>query len=204
MSEPSKKTVKQLFAECGNECAYPKCSTPMVDSDSGTILGQICHIMGKNPDGPRYDANQTDKERHGNDNLLLLCGVHHKIVDDDPDSYTVERLQNLKRDHLERMVSSKGPLIDDHMAQKAIEIHIENKGSTVISINQSGGQTAHSITNVSPPRRNLLNSTRQQMVQYLSQNQKGTVGFASTQGDVEAHQWKEPLMSVFAEAGWKV
>ncbi|MFP6870185.1 MAG: hypothetical protein VCE91_12735 [Nitrospinota bacterium] len=42
------------------------------------------------------------------------------------------------------------------------------------------------------------------MVQYLSQNQKGTVGFASTQGDVEAHQWKEQLMSVFAEAGWKV
>ena len=34
-------------------------------------------------------------ERHAFDNLLLLCGPHHKEVDDHPDTYTVAKLHEM-------------------------------------------------------------------------------------------------------------
>jgi hypothetical protein len=52
-----------------------------------TVTAEICHIKAQSAGGPRYDPDQTDKERHGFDNLLLLCGDHHKVVDADPATY---------------------------------------------------------------------------------------------------------------------
>jgi hypothetical protein len=42
---------------------------------------------------------QTDKERNSFENLILLCGVHHDIVDDQPEEFPVEVLQNMKEMH---------------------------------------------------------------------------------------------------------
>ncbi len=128
MGQPSVKTIKRLYAECGNRCAFPKCSTLMASLESGTIVGEICHIKGKSMDGPRYDASQTEEERHGYDNLLLLCGAHHKIVDDDPIAYTVERLRNMKHEHREQVADAGGSAIDDQFARTLID----NMNSTVI------------------------------------------------------------------------
>jgi hypothetical protein len=33
------------------------------------------------------------------ENLILLCNVHHRTVDDQPNEYTVERLHNIKSQH---------------------------------------------------------------------------------------------------------
>jgi hypothetical protein len=66
---------------------------------SETVVGEICHILASSPDGPRYDEHQNPKERHGYDNLILLCPIHHEIVDDDPEAYTKERLRKMKIDH---------------------------------------------------------------------------------------------------------
>lgn len=40
-------------------------------------------------------------ERNAEDNLMLLCLDHHKIVDDDPTTYTVGRLHEIRREHLD-------------------------------------------------------------------------------------------------------
>jgi hypothetical protein len=50
--------------------------------------------QGQNVGGPRYDANQTSEQRHGFENLILLCAVHHIEIDADSnlDTYTVDRL----------------------------------------------------------------------------------------------------------------
>lgn len=60
------------------------------------MLGEICHIKAQSPDGPRYDSAQSDKDRHNFDNLLLLCSSHHKVIDDDLVTYTVEHLTTFK------------------------------------------------------------------------------------------------------------
>jgi hypothetical protein len=96
MSSPSIKTIKALFGRSNNNCAFPKCTIKMIDEESDTIIGEICHIEAKNPKGPRYNPSQTDEERDSFDNLILMCSIHHKVIDDDSDSYSVERLRQIK------------------------------------------------------------------------------------------------------------
>jgi tetratricopeptide (TPR) repeat protein len=96
VSGPSTTTIKKLFAVSGNQCAFPGCIQQLVDTETDTVVGEICHIKAQSPKGPRYDPQQTDDERHGFDNLLLLCHNHHKAVDDHPETYTVETLREYK------------------------------------------------------------------------------------------------------------
>ena len=42
------------------------------------------------PDAARHAPNYPAELVDSYDNLLLLCRVHHKMVDDQPDTYTVE------------------------------------------------------------------------------------------------------------------
>ncbi|MFG1350457.1 HNH endonuclease signature motif containing protein [Xanthobacter autotrophicus] len=99
---PTEKTIKRLFALSGNCCAFPGCSLPIVES-AGTITGEICHIRARNEGGPRFDRAQTDETRHGFDNLILLCRHHHRIVNADPEAYSAEALEELKRIREEEM-----------------------------------------------------------------------------------------------------
>jgi hypothetical protein len=132
---PSVPTLKRLFARSGNKCAFPKCPAAIIDGE--TVVGEVCHIKGK-PGGPRYDPNQTAAERHGHDNLILLCGNHHTVIDDDEEAYTVQRLRKMKSGH-----ELRGPSISDEFASKAVGLLIDN---SVTTLNQSGGITANSIT----------------------------------------------------------
>jgi hypothetical protein len=95
LSGPSEKTIRRLFALSGNACAFPDCPSPIVEAE-GTITGEICHVRAQSKGGPRYGASQTEEERHAFDNLILLCRRHHKIVDTEPDIYSVEVLEEMK------------------------------------------------------------------------------------------------------------
>ena len=109
LSSPRQKTVKRLFAVSDNQCYFPNCNTPLVDEESGTVTGEICHIKGKKQGSPRYDPKQSDEEKHGFDNLLLMCPLHHKVIDDDPDSYIVSRLENIKKNHEQSNIGGEEP-----------------------------------------------------------------------------------------------
>ena len=98
MGEPTVTTVKRLFALSANRCAFPKCACPIVET-SGTVTGIICHIRARSKGGPRYDPKQTDEERHGFPNLVLMCGRHSKLVDSEPRTYTVDLLSEMKAVH---------------------------------------------------------------------------------------------------------
>jgi len=133
----SESVLKRLFALSNNICSFPNCDIKIVQ-ETGTVTGEISHIKGKYPGSPRYDPNQTEKERDSFDNLLLLCGIHHKIIDRQTDKFTVEALQNMKDEH-EQSGNIKLPqdfarlvkyLID---SLNHIKPHIEaNNGSQVI------------------------------------------------------------------------
>lgn len=98
MREPTVTAVKRLFALSANRCAFPKCSCPIVES-TGTVTGIICHIRARSKGGPRYDPTQTDEERHGFENLVLMCGRHSKLVDSEPKTYTTDLLREMKSIH---------------------------------------------------------------------------------------------------------
>lgn len=201
MSAPSVATIKRLFAVSSNLCAFPQCSQALVHGDK--VTGRICHIKAASPDGPRYDPHQSDTERHGFNNLLLMCPIHHDVIDSDVVSYTVERLNMMKIEH--ETVSAITPDISETLANQIIlnsgNLKIDS-GSFVITHNQSGGQAAHIINNYGLPRRTISPETRVNMLAFLASYPTGVIGFASTHGDVEAHEYKEQLIALFQEAGW--
>lgn len=98
MAKPRDKDVKRLFALSGNRCAMPGCYTPIYD-ENGTATGELCHIRAASVGGPRYDAGQSEEQRHGFGNIILLCRHHHAVVDGDTRTYTVDALQKIKDIH---------------------------------------------------------------------------------------------------------
>ena len=66
---------------------------------NGTITGEICHIRAQNPGGPRFDSTQAETERQAYKNLILLCGQHHKVVDEEHGLYTVDVIERMKAEH---------------------------------------------------------------------------------------------------------
>ncbi len=74
-----------------------------------------------------------------------MCPFHHKVIDDDPTSYTVSRLKEIKKSHQKDYSESHEP--SDDVASQFI-LNISNEA--VISTHyQKGGQVAHSIINIS-------------------------------------------------------
>jgi hypothetical protein len=144
LTGPTTATIKRLFAISGNQCAFPKCASHLVDGRK--VVGKICHIKAQNEGGPRFDPNQTPEERHGFDNLILMCGRHHDVIDDDEEAYTVEYLRRLKAKHEENAVN-----LPEEEAEQGATLLFSNQ--SVSSINQSGGLFAHTINihNFSPP-----------------------------------------------------
>jgi hypothetical protein len=63
------------------------------------VLGAECHIIAQKKDGPRGDDELALEKRDYFDNLILLCLACHKIIDDQPEKYTVNDLRQLKTDH---------------------------------------------------------------------------------------------------------
>ncbi len=96
---PTESTVRRLFA-AQSTCAYPDCDAPLVVEDSGgrtSINVEIAHIIAASPNGPRPADDEDEETLRSFDNLLLLCGTHHKLVDDHWQDYPAEALREWKR-----------------------------------------------------------------------------------------------------------
>lgn len=90
-------TIKRLYAKSSNQCAFPKCTAPIIVD--GIAVGEICHIRARRKNGPRYDATLSSADRDSYANLLLLCRTCHKLVDSDPERYTSKLLEDIKCFH---------------------------------------------------------------------------------------------------------
>ena len=146
MSSPKSSTIKRLFAVSGNQCAYPDCEIPLVEP-SGTVTGEIAHIKASSEKGPRYDESQSEEERHGFNNLILLCSRHHTIIDNEISEHSVEKLIAIKKQH-----EQSGPVeISPHttsVAQALLSsyqnIAIQNNSGQV-AVNSPGAIQANTL-----------------------------------------------------------
>lgn len=126
MSSVSVPTIKKLFGLSGNTCAFQDCSSSLIDGKTLSVTGEICHIKGKKPDSSRYDPKQTDKQRDAFENLVLMCSIHHKIIDDNEELYPVELLLKLKSQREENSVKTFD--IDDETAKELLREIITGEG----------------------------------------------------------------------------
>lgn len=97
---PSDHTLKLLWGEAANLCAM--CKRPLTevsDPRRRTVVGEGAHIVAKSPIGPR-GAGARPADIDGYENLILLCPTDHRIIDDQPDRYTVDWLCERKETHI--------------------------------------------------------------------------------------------------------
>jgi len=71
------------------------------ETDDESIIGEECHIVARKNDGPRGASELTVEQRDKYNNLVLMCNVHHKLIDDQFNEYSVEVLKSMKREHEE-------------------------------------------------------------------------------------------------------
>jgi len=97
------KTNRMLWGRAASRCSLSNCRRELVidptDTDDPSLVGEAAHIVAEQPDGPRGDSPLSVEQRNKYDNLILLCNIHHKQVDDQPNHFTVEQLKTLKTDH---------------------------------------------------------------------------------------------------------
>lgn len=116
---------KILCTRSGNRCAMPECHKVLVvgktEDDRESLVAQMAHIKGERSISPRYDASMTDMERNSYDNLILVCDNCHKVIDDQPNSYTVEKLHEIKSQHEKWVVeSTKKEIINVTFAELSV------------------------------------------------------------------------------------
>ncbi|HEX2963530.1 MAG TPA: hypothetical protein VHO43_17170 [Ignavibacteriales bacterium] len=160
MEQPSIKTIKMLFAKSGNQCAFPDCKNPIIE-DIGIVTGQICHIKARNPNGPRYDPNLSEKQKYAYENLILLCSRHHQIIDKNSLAYDVKALIEMKNEH-EECIGEQESLTDDIFARSLLDeyndIEISNNDGNIMIGSPNGMQakiinikSANEKLNILPP-----------------------------------------------------
>ncbi|OLT18746.1 hypothetical protein BJF80_14205 [Serinicoccus sp. CUA-874] len=121
----TKLTIKLLFGQA-RQCGYPGCRTPLIYEDRGrkTVVAEIAHIRSEAPGGPRHDPGFVG-DLDGPDNLLLLCGVHHKPVDRHDAIYSVEELEAWKKAQAEG--ADGGVAIADEDVVRFIRLSTEER-----------------------------------------------------------------------------
>ena len=118
-----------IWGRSGNMCAFPKCKKILVidktSTDDPSVIGEEAHIVAQKNNGPRGMSSLTPEQRDKYDNLILLCSVHHKIIDDQANEYTIEKLHQYKDAHekwvKENLIVDNKKIKDDELYATYIE-----------------------------------------------------------------------------------
>lgn len=101
--------MKIVFLRSGGRCAFPGCPKQLVEEggseDDPAIIAEMAHIVAEKREGPRGKSDLSDKERNAHGNLILLCRDHHKIIDDQPMTFSIPVLKEMKKRHEENFGS---------------------------------------------------------------------------------------------------
>jgi hypothetical protein len=105
------KDRKVLWARARNRCAFPQCrqalTVDQVDAATGedfpTVIGEEAHIRSAWAGGPRHDPTYPREKLDAYENYILLCPVHHSMIDAERGrGYDVDTLLRMRSDHEQR------------------------------------------------------------------------------------------------------
>jgi hypothetical protein len=98
----------KLWVRAGGRCEI--CNKYLLEDEftqQPVSLAELAHNVGRQKSGgsPRGLADLSVKERNRAENLLLLCGDHHRVIDArvTRGEYTVDRLLEIKTRHEDRI-----------------------------------------------------------------------------------------------------
>jgi len=116
------ETVKiRLWGKAGGRCQYDGCNDPLwLDTltQAEFNAAYIAHIIADKSTGPRGHPTLSEELKADISNLMLLCDVHHRLIDvSDVDGHTVDLLRAMKERHEQRieLVTALGPDRQSHV-----------------------------------------------------------------------------------------
>lgn len=111
-----------LWGKAAGRCEF--CNKPLYQHEvtqDELNLGEAAHIVGQGEQGPRSWMVYPLEEGKINDlsNLMLLCFQDHTLIDNNPESYPIEKLKKMKQIH-----EDKVRLATDHLDSKQSNVII--------------------------------------------------------------------------------
>jgi hypothetical protein len=95
--------VKLLYGLAAARCSFRDCRMDLtlkhVPGEKKQQIGKIAHIVAHSKNGPRADAAYPANQLDTYDNWILLCGIHHDIIDTASHRYTADALLKIKKEH---------------------------------------------------------------------------------------------------------
>ncbi len=96
----SEANIKLLWGRAAGICSNPDCQrdlTVILESQGNYNIGEMAHVIAKNPGGPR---GVPEGGSDSYENLLLLCPTCHRMIDKAPDGvFTEDMLKDWKSQH---------------------------------------------------------------------------------------------------------
>ncbi len=96
-----------LWGKAAGRCQYAGCNQRLGRdgiTDSEFNFAYVAHIIADSPDGPRGHPKLSALLKAEISNLMLLCDVHHRLVDKaDVAGHPPDVLQKMKADHEDRI-----------------------------------------------------------------------------------------------------
>lgn len=97
----------RLWGKAAGRCQYRGCNEPLwIDGLTKAEFNSsyLAHIIADKPDGPRGDDVLSPLLSKDISNIMLLCDVHHRLIDKkDIDGHPVELLKKMKVEHEKRI-----------------------------------------------------------------------------------------------------
>lgn len=93
----SPAVLKRLYSKSGNRCAFPGCKECLIFDEVNQ--SNMCHIISPASNGPRHIENFNGGNYDEEDNIIVLCLMHHNLVDNRVNEYPADTLRDMKRCH---------------------------------------------------------------------------------------------------------
>ncbi|HEY2497287.1 MAG TPA: HNH endonuclease signature motif containing protein [Candidatus Angelobacter sp.] len=120
------KELKLLCLRSGNLCAFPNCKRELVsdggDPEEPVVLGEVAHIIAESPEGPRGTGDALAAANNSYENLILVCGDHHKLIDSQPHTFTIDVLKEMKAAHERRVRPAQASSASTQLPQVAEDL----------------------------------------------------------------------------------
>jgi hypothetical protein len=146
----SDRTRKRLWTHAGDRCAFPGCDQPLLrstpDGEAETIVGIECHIVAQrdHPSVARAPCLLTEQEReefahliedrHGFNNIVIMCGVHSTVIDDPQQGYSVADVAAMKAGHEGKVIRERRAA----RAERAVASSLDETASAQAPLYRSG------------------------------------------------------------------
>ncbi|MBB6635685.1 HNH endonuclease [Cohnella thailandensis] len=164
----SSRTRKMLWGRAANRCAICKLEVVMDETgnDDESVVGDECHIVAREVEGPRGLSPLTQEQRDRYNNLILLCKIHHKQIDDQPNHFSVERLHEIKTEH-EQWVRGSLQIDAEKQRDDELTLTIIDKWSELAQIDDWLSWTSWIMGSGQPHMGKEVDAKLKELVEYL-------------------------------------